>query len=120
MERAANKTSSGPVFGNVPRAGGSVSAVTVRELEPDGAVIDTVHGSGASDFIALDAQESGVVRGDLLPPPQSATVVAVKVVKSEKTTTSCSAATRTLVIGNDSISNVSSGASVLRTTLTPA
>ena len=75
------------MFGNVPRAGGSVSAVTVRELEPDGAVIDTVHGSGASDFIALDAQESGVVRGDLLPPPQSATVVAVKVVKSEKTTT---------------------------------
>jgi len=63
------------VFGNVPRAGGSVSAVTVRELEPDGAVIDTVHGSGASDFIALDAQESGVVRGDLLPPPQSATVL---------------------------------------------
>jgi hypothetical protein len=38
-------------------------------------VLDSVQGSGASDFIVLDFQESGVVRGALLPPPQSATVV---------------------------------------------
>jgi hypothetical protein len=79
--------------------------VTARELEPDGLVIDTVQEPGADDFIALDARQSGVVGGDLLPPHLSPhRSYAVKLVKSVKTTTSSSDATRMLVIGNDSIS----------------
>jgi hypothetical protein len=44
-------------------------------MSPERLVIDTVQEPGADDFIALDAHQSGVVRGDFLPPPQPASVV---------------------------------------------
>ena len=49
--------------------------MTARELDSYGVVFDTPQESGANDFIALDTQESRVVRRDLLAPPQPAPVV---------------------------------------------